>query len=251
MRKLFAGFFEKLEAFLDRIPPKVQVAVNVLLILVMPFLLYMFVGAPALSPEHGFRRAEKENLVGPGVILGSEEISGAFADTLLVGETECGVLLYTHNHRDLNPVDPLTYWERQGDIMVRGINTILFSITPPDGDDLQMVVFDNQPQAVRAEVEAELYWENRETGRQHRYRYTLTGTRKNDGYILVSYNIRWPNYQGTEPEHPENAAIQNFTNLCGNESYCAPEGEFPTAVRLYDDEDRLIAEEHVFLFPTA
>lgn len=250
MRRFFNKLFEKLEAFLDKIPPKVQVTVNVLLILVMPLLIYMFIGAPALSIEHGFRRAEKENLVGPGEILGIEEISGAFASHLAVGKTQEGVLLYTHNHRDLNPVDPLTYWERRGDVMVRGINTILMSITPPDGDDLQMVVFDNHPQAVRAEVEAELFWENRETGKQYRYSFTLTGERKNQGYILVSCNVEWPSYQGSNPEHPKNAAIQNFVNHSGNESYRAPAGEFPAAVRLYGEDGQLVHEEDVFLFPT-
>ncbi|MBR4864105.1 MAG: hypothetical protein IKU07_05965 [Oscillospiraceae bacterium] len=246
MKKLF----EKLEAFLDKIPPKVQVAINVLLILVMPVLIYMFMGAPVLNAEHGFRRAEKENLVGPGVILGSEEISGAFADTLLVGETESGVLLYTHNHDELNPLDPLTYWERRGDIMVCGIYTILSSITPPDGDDLQLVVFDNHPEAVRATVEAELFWENAETGKQYRYRYDFSGERKNSGYILVTHDLQWSSYQGNNPELPENAAIHAFTSYAGSEGYRAPAGEFLATVRLYAADGSLVAEETVPMFPT-
>ncbi len=249
MKKLFAPFLKKLEAFLDKIPPKVQVAVNVVLILVMPVLIYIFMGAPVLNAEHGFRRAEKENLVGPGVILGSEEICGAFADTLLVGETEHGVLLYTHNHDDLNPLDPLTYWERRGDVMVCGIHTILTSITPPDGDDLQMVVFDDQPEAVRAEVEAELFWESGETGKQYRYNFTLSGERKNQGYILVSCNVEWPGDQGSGSENPKNAAIQQFCNYAGDEGYCAPAGEFPATVRFYGESGTLIHQEDVFLFP--
>ena len=250
MKKLFAPLFEKLEAFLDSIPPKLQVAVNVLLILVMPILIYMFMGAPVLGPEHGFRRAEKENLVGPGVILGSEEISGAFADTLLVGETEHGVLLYTHNHKDLNPLDPLTYWERRGEVMVCGIHTTLSSIRPPEGDDLQLVVFENHPEAVRAEVDAELFWENAETGKQYRYQLDFYGERKNAGYILVTHDLQWPSYQGSNPEHPKNTAIHQFCALSGSEGYCAPMGEFLATVRLYAADGGLIHEETVSMFPT-
>ena len=246
MKKLF----EKLEAFLDKIPPKVQVAINVLLILILPVFIYIFMGAPVLNAEHGFRRAEKENLVGPAVILGSEEICGAFADTLLVGKTEHGVLLYTHNHEELNPLDPLTYWERRGDIMVCGINTILSSITPPDGDDLQLVVFDNHPEAVRAEVEAELFWENAETGKQYRYQYAFSGERKNSGYILVTHDLQWPSYQGNNPLLPENAAIQAFTNYAGDEGYHAPAGEFLATVHLYGADGSLVHRETVSIFPT-
>ena len=133
--------------------------------------------------------------------------------------------------------------------MVCGIYTILSSITPPDGDDLQLVVFDNHPEAVRAEVEAELFWENAETGKQYRYRYDFSGERKNSGYILVTHDLQWPSYQGNSPELPENAAIHNFSNLSGNEGYRAPAGEFSATVRLYGEDGSLLHEETVSMFP--
>lgn len=250
MRRFFENLREKWDAWLDKIPRKTQVAINVLLILILPCLLYVFLGAPPLTPEHGFRRAEKENLVGPGRILGTEQIDGAWADTLIVAKTGHGVMLYTHNHKSLQPLDPLTYWERRGDIMVCGIPTMLSMLVPPEGDDLQMVVFDEHPEAVRAEVDAQLYWVDKWTGKEYRYDYSLSGNRTNPGYILVTCDIQWHNSTAIH-EHPENSTIHQFTAHARDEGYHAPPGEFPATVRLYDEENDLICTEQIFLFPQA
>lgn len=245
MRRFFKRFREKINAFLDRIPRKTQVAVNILLMVVLPLLIYVFVGGPALSPEHGLRRAEKENLVGPGRILGIEEIDGMYSDTLVIAKTEEGVILYTHWEDAANPIDPLVYREQTGDIMVCGVHQSLSSITPPDGDDLTVIVFDDYPEAVRAELNMQIFWEDRQTGQQWRYLYLLSGERTNQGYFRMDHDVQWHE----SFENPENQAIHAFTNHAWNEAYRAPAGEFPATVRLYDKNDTLICQRELWIFP--
>lgn len=249
MKKLFESLRERVGAFFDRIPRKTQVAVNVLLILLCPVLIYIFAGAPALTVEQGFRRAEKENLVGPSQILGVETVDGLLTNTLVVAKTEEGVILYTQKHEANWPVNPLVYRERTGDLMVCGSPAMLSTIVPPEGDDLTVILFDDHPQAVRAELDMELFWEDRETGKQYRYSYSLSGTRTNPGYIRMDYDVQWHDWLGIN-DHPENIAIHQFVTHSGDCSYKAPAGEYPATVRLYDGNGQLIHEENTFLFPT-
>ena len=219
-----------------------------LLIVIFPLLIYVLKGAPPLSAEHGFRRAERENVVGPSRILGTEQIQSVYSDTLIVGETDYGVVLYTHSSREVDSVDHLSYYPRQGAVMVCAIPAHLSSLTPQGGDPLTVIVFDGHPEAVRAEVELQLFWEHAQTGQQYRYDYLLTGARTNPGYISVSCKLNWHNDSGFE-SHPEDNAIFQFCAHAWSEDYRAPEGEFPATVRLYDENDRLIHSETVYVFP--
>lgn len=250
MRKFREQLRERIDEFFDRIPEKTQVAVNVLLILIFPVLIYVFIGAPAFTVEQGFRRAERENLVGPSRILGIETVDGMLTDTLVVAQTEKGVVLYTHNKETNWPVNPLVYRERTQELMICGSPANLSTIVPPNGDDLTVILFDNCPHAVRAELDMELFWENRQTGKQYRYQYSLSGKRVNPGYIRMDYDVQWHDWQGIN-DHPENEAIYQFVSHSGDNSYKAPPGEFPATVRLYDEKDELIRTEDVFLFPPA
>lgn len=238
---------EWIDAQLDKIPRKTQVAINLLLILFFPLLIYVFVGGPAFTTEQGYRRAEKENLVGPGEILGIETIDGLFTDTLVVAKTRYGVILYTENGNNY-PVNPLVYRERTGDLMICGAPASLSTIVPPDGDDLTVILFDNYPDAVRAELDMEIFWENAQTGKHYRYQYSLEGTRTNPGYIRMDYDVQWHDSLGID-DHPENTAIHQFVAHSRDGTYRAPAGEFPATVRLYDQTGNLLHEEQMYIFP--
>lgn len=248
MRRFSEKLREGIDKLLDKIPRKTQVAINLLLIFIFPLLIYVFIGAPAFTVEHGYRRAEKENLVGPGQILGIEELDGIFADTLVVGETGEGVILYTTNTMNGERIDALVYWERRGELMLCGAPAFLSQLVPPNGDDLTLILFDNHPQAVRAEADIELFWEDNRTGQQYRYRYSLAGTRTNPGYIRMDYDVQWHDYSGLE-DHPENTTIFQFSAKAKNDFYHAPAGEFPATVRLYDENGQLLVCEDIFIFP--
>ena len=238
---------EKMDAFWDKIPRKWQVLLNFTVICLSATLLYIFLGAPTTT-EGYFRRAEKENMVGPSKILGIEQIDGMLADTLIVAETKEGVILYADHYKGAKMVNSLVYRPKTGGIMVCGSPQLLSQLVPPEGDDSTVIVFDNCPQAVRAELDMELYWFDNMNTKEYRYQYSLEGKRTNPGYIRLDLDYQWHESSGLYM-HPEDETIWNFHARSRDFSYRAPEGEFPATVRLYDENDVLIREESLYLFP--
>lgn len=248
MKRLMEKFRHSWEAILDRIPRKTQVALNLLLILFFGVLLYVFLGAPAFTLEHAFRRMEKRHMVGPSQILGIEQLETTYADQLVVAKTEKGVILYVDEH--VMGYHGFSYREKDQDVMVCVTPVFLSSIRPPSGDDLTVIIFDDYPDAVRAELDLQTFWEDNQTGKQYRYQYALSGTRTNPGYIRMDYDVQWKDYQGVW-DHPENEAINELESYAVNGHLRAPAGEFPATVRLYDANDQLLCTREMFLFPQA
>jgi len=238
---------EKLDAFFDKIPRKWQVLINILVICLAVLAIYISKGAPT-TVEGNFRRAEKENMVGPSRIMGIEEIDSWLAEKLVVAETDEGVILYADHYGDSSPINTLVYRPKKNGIMVCGSPQMLSMTVPPDGDDSTVIIFDNCPQAVRAELDMELYWQNQQTNKTYRYQYALSGQRKNMGYFRLDLDYQWHGYEGINA-HPEDETLWQFHSLSRDASYRAPNGEFPATVRLYDAEDKLIKEESLYLFP--
>lgn len=246
MKRLIEKTRQMWEETFDKIPRKVQVAVNLLLILLFGMLLYVILGAPAFNLEHAFRRMEKRQMVGPSQILGIEQLETTYADELVVARTEKGVILYTDT--ETMGFHGFSYREMDQDVEVCIVPVFLSSIRPPDGDDLTVILFDDYPEAVRAELDLETFWEDNQTGKQYRYQYSLSGTRTNPGYIRMDYDVKWHDYQGVW-DHPENEAVQELVSRTVNAHLYAPTGEFPATVRLYDEKDTLICSRDIFLFP--
>lgn len=245
MKKWLENYREFWDKFLEKIPRKTQVAINLLLILLFGLLLYILLDAPAFSLEHAFRRMEKRHMVGPSQILGIEQMETTFADQLVVAKTKTGAILYVDT--EMMGDHGFSYREMEQGLCVCVAPVFLSSIRPPDGDDLTVILFDDYPEAVRAELDLETFWEDNRTGKQYRYQYSLSGVRTNRGYIRMDYDIRWHDYQGVW-DHPENEAMQELVRRTVNAHLPVPAGEFPATVRLYDEGDRLICTRDFFLF---
>lgn len=248
MRNFFEKIKDKIDAWLDKIPLKIQVLINVSLLCILAVFLYTFLHGPTISMEHQYRRAAQQSLVGPGEILGIESLSTAWFDKLVVAQTQEGVILYAGEHTNQETINFLVYRPFDEDIMVCGSPALLSSIAPPKGDPLTIILFDRYPEAVRAELDIELFWENNQTGRQYRYQYALSGERSNAGYFRLDMDYAWKGYIGIE-EHPEDAAINQFTAHSRDASYRAPEGEYPATVRLYDAEGKQVCCKEFYVFP--
>ena len=251
MKKWLEKAREAWDTFIDKIPRKIQVAINLLLILLFGLLLYILLDAPAFHLEQAFRRMEKKHMVGPSRILGIEQLETTYADQLVIAETEEGVILFADTQTMGN--FGFAYRERNQEVMVCVAPIFLSSIRPPDGDDLTLIVFDDYPEAVRAEVELETFWEDNQNGKQYRYQYTLSGERTNPGYFRLDYDIQWRAYQGVY-EHPENAAMRELVHNTVNihiVHQLVPAGEFPCTVRLYGAQGELLLSQEFYLFPQA
>ena len=136
---------------------KKKVLLYFLAVLTMSFLAYWFIGAPALNWQHRYRRIEKAHFVGPGQILGYEEISGSFYDAAVVARTEEGVIITSMISR-VRYGEMLFYLPMKGKILVTAAPQIL---TPSEIDlheeTLTVFVVDDYPEAVRAELDLQLF----------------------------------------------------------------------------------------------
>ena len=248
MKKWLEKNREFWDALLEKIPRKVQVAINLLLILIFGLLLYILLGAPAFNLEHAFRRMEKKHMVGPSRIIGIEQLETTDADQLVIAKTEKGVILYADT--EMMGDFGFAYREKTQDIMVCVAPIFLSGIRPPNGDDLTVILFDDYPEAVRAELDLETFWEDNQSGKPYRYQYTLSGARTNPGYFRLDYDIQWHDYQGIW-DHPENEAIRQLVHYAVNAHVEVPAGEFPATVRLYDEKGNMIHNREIFLFAQA
>ena len=237
--------FQKwLHTLLERIPRKTQVFLNLGLILVLPLVLYLMFDSPVFSPEAAFRRAEKANLVGPSEILGIEEVQGMFGNTYVIGDNgDSAVLfLYDENHYSQSNYWRLVYRPKMGSISVYGLHQMTFgffdSIYP-------LIVMDDYPEAVRAELDLELYWQHNETLEVYRKSYHLSAERTRPGYFRM--NIQLP----PEVSDWEREAISQFSRYSSDPPTYLGDFSYPATVRLYDGEDNLICQQSLDLFPEA
>ncbi len=228
----------------EKIPRKTQVFINLGLILVLPLVIYVLYDSPVFDPETAFRRAEKANLVGPSEILGIEEVHGVWGDTYVIGDNGDSAILYLCGDSDLTPLTyrQLVYRPKMGSVSVYGLHQYTFgffdSIYP-------LIVMDDYPEAVRAELELELYWQDSETLEVYRKSYQLSAEREHPGYFRM--DIQCPfEQQGAQRE-----AISQFARYSSSPPTYLGDFSYPATVRLYDEQDKLICEQTLDLFPEA
>lgn len=217
------------------IPRRQRIAINLLVILILAFSVYVFCGCPPFTAEQKFRRAEKANFVGPGEILGIYELEGFVYPHLLVADDSDGVIFYSFDNL-IDPSENLVYREKTGDLTV---------LAAPDYRDythreaeveVPVFLFDKYPEATRAELEFTLsttlnnvYFEKD---------YVLESLRESDGYFC--FNLRITS-QGAE-----SYAVQEFSRMCGYSSAWNLQSQ-PITVRLYGEDEELILEERILV----
>lgn len=218
---------------------KVQVLRNILLLILLLTAAYYFSGLPIPIPELRFRKEEKAHLVGPGRILGKEEIDFSYYETMIVAETEEGVILWVSGN-DLDRSD-LVYKEKNGGNLLLAAPGHLGYMTVADEVHLPLVLFDRHPRAVRAELQFTL----REiiNGEEFEKTYFLSADRETSGYFLFTLNVEsdWPD--GTDEER---LTLQIFANIAsgkGNQQ----DYNVPVQIWLYDGRDKLIAEDSILI----
>ena len=232
MRKLLAGRRD--------IPRPVRIVRNILLAAVLLFLFYVFCGCPDMTAEQAYRRAEERNLVGPGEILGilNVNISGGY-DRLLLAETDAGVVQFCYRNENLGFLKGHSFSSYEGNLIYRekeGVVTLMAATGEMYGSyrgekTLPLILFDDCPKAVRAELDLRLTGKHNSSN--YDFTYHLDAQRTAGGYFafdLISIS---------ETEE-ENFAISQVSRLY-QESGGAGE-EIPAAVRLYSQFDELIYE---------
>ncbi len=226
-----------------------KVLLYLLLILTMSFVVYLLIGAPALNWQHRYRRIEKAYFVGPGQILGHEQVSGSFYDEAVVARTEEGVII-TSMMSQFDYGELLFYLPMTGRIMVTAAPQVL---TPSEidfqEDTLTVFVVDDYPEAVRVELDLQLFWrEQQPEDEGQRPVFHLSAQREKGGY----FRLDTP-FESLDENSVERKALDLFSEYTRNAGWrearwLMPEDACKATVRLYDSTGSLITEETLVLF---
>lgn len=250
---------KKLILLLKNIPRKVRIGVDIGLILLILFLFYLSIGAPAFSTEQAFRRAEKINMAGPGEIVDTLGWSDyPMFETLIVAETENGVEFYGEYRMGNSDAWPkglniqyrtplFTYREKTGDLTVAAAPVAVFGLSLYDFETkLPVYVFDEYADAVRAEMELTVrgIYDTRINGqdiyREFSQTFSAEAQRQGEGYFrfllsgsgwildYISHVSNGDGYHHVLTDSERGASI-------------------PVTVRLYDENDVLIMEKELFI----
>lgn len=247
-RKSREKFQQWLHDLLEKIPRKTQVFINLGLILVLPFTIYLLLGSPASDVETAFRRAEKANLVGPSEILGIETVDGMWGDSYVIADNGDSAILYLcdrptagglHYSSSLN----LIYRPKMGSVSVYGLHRFTFGLMD---DTYPLIVMDDHPEAVRAELELELSWQDSVTLEVYRKTYSLSARREHPGYFRMDIVLN-----SDRVDQMERDAIEQLSRWFANPPTYLADASCLAAVRLYNEANELICEQFLDLFPEA
>ncbi len=225
-----------------RIPRKARIAKNLLLAAVLFCLFYIFAGCPDMTAEQGYQRALRRRLLGPGEVVGvrNVDVNGKY-NRLVLGKTGAGYTLYCCNYENLGFLTGNSFSSWEGILAYREKGetvTVLAAPGVPSQEEethVPIILFDECPGAVRAELDVSL------NCGAYEFRYNLKSKREAGGYFAFDLSA-----QGDEQGYEaEGLAIEQFSWIYSDDGIYA--GEYPAAVRLYDEKDELIYEEALFL----
>lgn len=225
-----------------------KVLLYLLAIFTMSFLVYLFLGAPPFSWQHRYRRIEKAHFVGPGQILGYEEVSGSFYDAAVVARTEEGVII-TSMMSQVDYGEMLFYLPMTGKLIVTAAPQMLAPIDIDFKEDtLTVFVVDDYPEAVRAELDLQLFWRQQPEDEGERPIYHLSAPREKAGY----FRLDTP-FESLDENSVERKALELFSEYTRNVGWrearwLMPEGACKATVRLYDEQNNVVLAETISLF---
>jgi len=232
------------------IPRRIRIAVNLLLILLLGFGVYVFTGCPAFTPEQRYRRLEKAHMVGPARIIDNIELVPYNYLNLILADDGDGVIMYLY--ADIHyGTEAFYYREKTGDLTVLAAPNLEHFTAQNYEADLPVFLFDNYPKAQRAQLQFTLsetlndvYFEKE---------YILDSVREEAG--LFRFNIHaesedwyiddYGQVHGT-PLGAEGAALEQFSRMCGYDDSFNLRPQIVT-VRLWDARDDLILEEEILV----
>lgn len=237
----------KLRQIFLNIPRRVRIGVDIILILLMIYLFYLSIGAPAFTTEQAFRRAEKINMVGPGEIIDTLAWSEyPMFETLIVAETEEGVIFFGEYRTGDSSAWPkwlnieyrkpiFSYREKTGDLTVLGAPVGLFGMADMGFvTSYPLYVFDDYPEAVRAELEMTVTGYS--TVPEASCTVTAEAIRQEDGFFRFLL------------ENGNRSALDHVAHVSSGDFYfrwltdSERSASIPVTVRLYDENDRLLLE---------
>lgn len=242
--------FKRLINFWRFLSRPVKVVIFLAVMVLTGFFLYIFLDAPAFSDVHRYRRAEKANLVGPAKILDILEIKPTNIwdsyDRMLLADDGDGVIMYLWCTQS-DYKEKLVYRDKMGEATVFAAPCYHWTEDwwRPDEINLPILVFDDYPQAVRAELDVTLTADKFDDFSFSKD-YHLETTREKPGYFC--FNIHATDFSASDDG--EGAVLASFAAFTDSRDVIHSiknTSAIPATVRLYNNADKLIYEETLFI----
>lgn len=236
--------------FFDFIPRPIKVLFFFIGILLFSFFIYIFIGAPPFSDEHRYRRAERANMVGPAKILDIIDftpVKGELYKRMVIADDGDGVILYMYEPLSDRP-EKLIYRKKQGAVTVYAAPYELYIHRDVYDFKVPIILFDDFPQAIRAELECILWSISDEKSipkTMHPETVFAEAYRDTPGYFC--FHLNSPGFS-TFPstDESEQPTLMTFCRLTSRSIYDVyANTELPVTIRLFDKDNNLIHEEIV------
>ena len=223
---------------MKRIPRPLLVLIHIAVTLLCFLMIYISLGFPSFTAEMQYRRLEKSRMVDPATILGTETVNGK--NRILIAKSDTQVMLFFYTDGiTVNSTD-LVIREKCGDLTLLPAVELLSNYRERANYGAPIILFDEYPQAVRAELRLPIPLEvNNNSGHTTMQNevYLLKSTRESDGYFR--FTITHSNRMSRLLKRLANAS----RGYNGDDVLIA---ENPFTVRLYDANDQLIVDKTIY-----
>lgn len=235
---------------LRRVPRPVRIVWNMLIVALLLWLIYVFLGSPSFTVERAYRREAARNAVDPGEIIAVLETDDCLQyDNLLIAETKEGYALYGVNSVDLRLFSgrrayrraEFSYREREdgATIMAAPCSSHLFA--HDEYVKLPIVMFYEVPGAIRAELDLHLV--DHVMYGEMEYHYSLAAPKKWDGCFVFELESELD----FDADPLRGQALSILSEMYVFDGSYNEGSDFTADVRLYDRNDQLIYEESLRL----
>ena len=230
---------------------QVQTVIHLFVILLCVTLVLLVKSIPSSTPEEQFRRLEQGYMIGPSIILGTENLSKSGQGKLLIAKSDTDLMLYRYTEsefrqspeKNIRSTD-LVCRKKNGDltILAAGGRSPYFH----NGTEsyLPIVLFDEYPEAIRAEIEFTLSidtYKDTDGIVRDESLFRLNSTRTNAGYFYFTI------YHSAKADEGYSQMLGKLASMTSNRGnvYYTPT-PIPVTVHLYDINNQLIVDQIIY-----
>lgn len=239
---------KKLITFWKSLRRPTRAIINIVAILLCLAIILILSDIPSLTAEMQYRRLEKQHMIGPAQILGTESPYENGASKLLIAKSDTEVMLHYYRDGDYdnyNSTD-LVCRKKQGALTILAAGGSTPSYSTSADISLPIILFDEYPGAVRAEVEFTLYFgDYADAGHKIPYEkhFNLAAARTNEGYFCFFIQCKaYTNAKYSSMLETLAAISAGYFTSSDTNKYIP----IPVTVHLYDENDQLIVDQIIY-----
>jgi len=235
---------KKLKTYWKQASRPTKIFLTLLLLAAVGMGTYIALGSPPLTPRMGFHQGEKANMIGPSQILGEFTLKPPqrlaitqphpYKEKVIIAQTDYFDILYNYHHNTFYS------YPRSDEPRLYSVSVSIPDYESSRGEStvpLQLILFDRNDRAVRAEIEFRVN-ESENEAFVYGTIFAASARRQYDGFFYFSI-IPTSYYQEID--------LQAFHAVCA--SYTS-ENKPEVTLRLYDENDNLLSTEIILPGPS-